>query len=42
MCKEGTEVTVFLPSISFVLEKPVKPVIILCTVLCVSEEFPVS
>lgn len=31
--------TVFLSSISFNFEKPVKPVIILCTVLCISEEF---
>lgn len=36
MCKEGTEVTISLPSLSFNFEKPV---IILCIVLSISEEF---
>lgn len=36
MCKEGTEVTISLPSLSFNFEKPV---IILHMVLCILEEF---
>lgn len=36
MCKEGTEATISLPSFSFRFEKPV---IILCMVLCIYEEF---
>lgn len=36
MCGEGTEVAIFLPALSFNFEKSV---IILCMVLCISEEF---
>lgn len=39
MCEDGTEATISLPSLSFSFEKPVKPVIVLCMVLCISEEF---